>query len=128
MAAHGLSLCRYEVKETTSREDLELDLRETLDGLAGWFTSLATTGQSGQREPTPPLASGLPQSAERLALIEAFRQKSGGIEEKFEARAHKSDWTMPYRLFRPSASGRIPLVVYLPTHGLLQMLFGDTAR
>ncbi|HKI01750.1 MAG TPA: amino acid adenylation domain-containing protein [Thermoanaerobaculia bacterium] len=37
MAAHGLSLQRYEVLEVTSREDLELDMRETPDGLAGWF-------------------------------------------------------------------------------------------
>src|SRR6202035_1889650 len=32
-----LSLCRYEVMESTSREDLELDMRETPQGLAGWF-------------------------------------------------------------------------------------------
>jgi amino acid adenylation domain-containing protein len=37
MSARGLSLGRYEVLETTSREDLELDLRETPQGLAGWF-------------------------------------------------------------------------------------------
>jgi non-ribosomal peptide synthetase component F len=37
MAAQGLSLQRYEVLEQTSREDLELDMRETPDGLAGWF-------------------------------------------------------------------------------------------
>ena len=37
MAAQGLSLARYEVLEQTSREDLELDLRETADGLAGWI-------------------------------------------------------------------------------------------
>src|SRR5579864_1936332 len=37
MAARGLALARYEVSETTSREDLELDLRETPEGLAGWF-------------------------------------------------------------------------------------------
>jgi amino acid adenylation domain-containing protein len=37
MAARDLSLSRYEVMESTSREDLELDLRETPDGLAGWF-------------------------------------------------------------------------------------------
>ncbi len=37
MAARGLSLSRYEVMEGTSREDLELDLRETPQGLAGWF-------------------------------------------------------------------------------------------
>jgi amino acid adenylation domain-containing protein len=37
MAARGLTLSRYEVSETTSREDLELDMRETPEGLAGWF-------------------------------------------------------------------------------------------
>jgi amino acid adenylation domain-containing protein len=37
MKAHGLELARYEVSETASREDLELDLRETPEGLAGWF-------------------------------------------------------------------------------------------
>ncbi len=37
MAARGLSLSRYEVMESTSREDLELDMRETPQGLAGWF-------------------------------------------------------------------------------------------
>jgi hypothetical protein len=40
-------------------------------------------------------------SAERLALIEAFKTKSEGLDKKFEARTHKSDWVMPYRLFRP---------------------------
>jgi len=37
MAARGLDIRRYEVMESTSREDLELDMRETPDGLAGWF-------------------------------------------------------------------------------------------
>src|SRR5690242_1946122 len=68
-----------------------------------------------QGESTPPLAPGAPGSPERMALIDAFRKKSDGIADKFEAQAHKSDWTMPYRLFRPNVSGRLPLVVYL--HG-----------
>ena len=54
-------------------------------------------------------------SPERIALIDAFKAKADGIEKQFEARTHKGEWTMPYRLFRPSASGRLPLVVYL--HG-----------
>ncbi len=54
-------------------------------------------------------------SRERLALIEAFKRNSEGLQDKFEARTHKGDWTMPYRLFRPTASARLPLVVYL--HG-----------
>ena len=55
-------------------------------------------------DPTPPLASGAPKSPERTALIEAFKKQSDGLEKKFEARTHKSDWTMPYRLFQPAAS------------------------
>lgn len=68
-----------------------------------------------QGDATPPLAPGAPDSPERTALIDAFRARSEGIADKFEARTHTSDWTMPYRLFRPNASGRLPLVVYL--HG-----------
>ena len=51
----------------------------------------------------------------RLALIDDFRKKSDGLEKKFEVRSYKSDWLMPYRLFRPEAKGKLPLVVYL--HG-----------
>jgi predicted peptidase len=54
-------------------------------------------------------------SPQRIALIEIFRKQSEGLETKYEARTHKSDWLMPYRLFRPEASGKLPLVVYL--HG-----------
>jgi len=66
-------------------------------------------------ESTPALASGDPMSPERLALIEEFKKQSEGLEKKFEARTHKRDWVMPYRLFRPQATGKLPLVVYL--HG-----------
>jgi predicted peptidase len=49
-------------------------------------------------------------------LIDAFVKRSEGLQDKFEARTHKSDWDMPYRLFRPErANGKIPLVMYL--HG-----------
>ncbi|HEY4640846.1 MAG TPA: phospholipase [Thermoanaerobaculia bacterium] len=54
-------------------------------------------------------------AAARLALIETFRQQSDGLEKKYERRTHKSDWTMPYRLFRPEGKGKLPLVMYL--HG-----------
>ena len=64
---------------------------------------------------TPALAPGAPMSPERIALINEFKQKSEGMEKAFEARTHKSDWVMPYRLFRPAASGKLPLVLYL--HG-----------
>jgi predicted peptidase len=68
-----------------------------------------------QVDGTPRLAPGTPTSPERLALIDAFKKKADGIERTFEARTHKSDWEMPYRLFRATASGKLPLVVYL--HG-----------
>ncbi len=64
---------------------------------------------------TPSLAPGAPNSPGRLALIEAFKKQSDGLDKKFEARTHKGSWTMPYRLFRPEASGKLPLVIYL--HG-----------
>jgi len=64
---------------------------------------------------TPPLAPGTPLSAERMSLIETFKKQSEGLEKKFEARTHKSDLIMPYRLFRPEVSGKLPLVIYL--HG-----------
>ena len=64
---------------------------------------------------TPRLAPGAPMSAERISLIEAFKKQSEGLETKFEARSLKSDWTMPYRLFRPSTNKKAPLVLYL--HG-----------
>jgi predicted peptidase len=63
----------------------------------------------------PALAPGAPMSAERLAIIEAFKKQSDGLEKKYEARTLKGDWTMPYRLFKPEATGKLPLVVYL--HG-----------
>src|SRR5215467_12989771 len=68
-----------------------------------------------QDEATPALAKGAPTSPERTALIDAFKEKSAGLDKKFEARSHKSGWTMPYRLFRPTATGKLPLVLFL--HG-----------
>jgi predicted peptidase len=62
----------------------------------------------------PALAPGTPMSSERLAVIETFKKESEGLEQKYEPRTHKGDdMVMPYRLFRPEASGKIPLVVYL---------------
>src|SRR3954447_13827400 len=63
----------------------------------------------------PPLAAGTPTSAERVALIEAFRRGANGLDRRFEKRAHHGSWPMPYRLFRPAAIGKVPLVLYL--HG-----------
>ncbi len=71
--------------------------------------------QAQQGDSLPPLAPGAPRSPERLALIDAFQRRSEGIDARFEARTHTSDWVMPYRLFRPRAAGALPLVMYL--HG-----------
>lgn len=73
--------------------------------------SLATA----RNEPTPSLAPGAPNSPERIALIESFRKRSEGLDKSFEARTYKGDWMMPYRLFHPETTGKLPLVVYL--HG-----------
>ncbi len=82
--------------------------------------SLAAKGAASTTvDVAPPLAPGTPMSAERRALIDAFTRKSDGLEKKFEARSYKSDWTMPYRLFRPTASGELPLVMYLHGSGAL---------
>jgi predicted peptidase len=88
-------------------------------GLLGSMSAGAVLPLSLLRTPqgdsVPPLAPGAPMSPQRLALIAAFRQRSEGIETTFEARSHKRDRVMPYRLFRPHASGKLPLVVFL--HG-----------
>jgi len=81
----------------------------------GSFELMAGTSAAAKDDPTPPLAPGAPTSSERVALIEAFKKQSEGLEKKFEVRTHKSDSVMPYRLFRPEAAGKVPLVVYL--HG-----------
>jgi predicted peptidase len=73
------------------------------------------SAKEAKDDSAPTLAPGAPNSPERLALIEAFKKQSDGLDQKYEARNHKSTWTMPYRLFRPQASGKLPLVVYL--HG-----------
>ena len=84
-------------------------------GLNFSFPTNASTAEA-KDESTPRLAPGAPNSPERIALIEAFKKQSEGLEKKFEARTHKSDWVMPYRLFHPeAATGKLPLVVFL--HG-----------
>src|SRR5262249_29191715 len=63
-----------------------------------------------------PLAPGTPNSPERTALIDVFRKQSEGLDKKFEPNTLESAGsTMPYRLFRPEAAAKLPLVVYL--HG-----------
>lgn len=66
---------------------------------------------------SPALAPGTPSSPQRTALIDDFRKRSEGLQDKFEARSHKSDWTMPYRLFRPATTGKLPLILYLSGSG-----------
>lgn len=91
-----------------------------------WFTTAkfnlgaVFAARPGEETLAPPLAPGTPTSPERMALIDAFKRKSEGLQDNFEARTHKGSWTMPYRLFRPEAASepagkKLPLVVYL--HG-----------
>jgi predicted peptidase len=103
---------------------LKLSRRQALQMYAaGLATAWAGCGLSGALESatnsdaTPPLARGTPNSSERTALVEDFRKRSEGLQAKFEARTYKGDWTMPYRLFRPAASGKLPLVLYLSGSG-----------
>jgi predicted peptidase len=85
--------------------------------LAGWTTS--------QDAPSaPPLASGGPHSPERRALIDAFRRKTAGLADRFESRVYNGSRPMPYRLFRPVGTARVPLVLYLHGSGGL----GDDNR
>jgi predicted peptidase len=78
--------------------------------------SFAPNASAANYDSTPALAPGAPMSPERLALIEAFKKQSDGLENKYEARVYKGDdMSMPYRLFRPEGAGKLPLVVYL--HG-----------
>src|SRR4051812_43850845 len=79
------------------------------------FSQLVSSLSTPQSEPAPALAPGTPQSPERMALIEAFKRDSEGVDKQFKARSHTSDWVMPYRLFRPQTSGSLPLVLFL--HG-----------
>jgi predicted peptidase len=79
---------------------------------AAWLAgSTAAKGEAA----TPALALGAPNSEARTTLIDKFRRESEGLQKKFEARTHKSDWVMPYRLYRPQSQGKLPLIVYL--HG-----------
>lgn len=83
--------------------------------VGAWIASHTAYALPMSAEGTPTLAPGSPKSPERLALIERFKKDSEGLQSKFEARTYKSDWTMPYRLFRPELKNRLPLIVYL--HG-----------
>jgi predicted peptidase len=91
---------------------------------AVWFAAAARSSSNGLVSPeshanagdiTPALAPGAPTSAQRLVLVDAFLERSEGLQDKFEPRTFKSDWVMPYRLFRPKSAEKVPLVMYL--HG-----------
>jgi predicted peptidase len=79
------------------------------------LSAVISTNAFAKDDATPSLSPGAPLSQQRVAVIEAFKKQSDGLEKKFEARSYKSDWTMPYRLFRPATNKRVPLVLYL--HG-----------
>jgi len=76
---------------------------------------LAREGETTEGDFNPVLAPGAPTSPERAALVDSFLKRSEGLQDQFEPRTHKSDWTMPYRPFHPKSSQRLPLVMYL--HG-----------
>jgi|SRR5579863_2092905 len=97
----------------------------------GFNFSVAANAFAAKGDSAPPLAPGAPNSPERQGLIEAFRKQSEGLQDKFEARTHKSDWVMPYRLFRSATTRKTPLVMYLHGSGglgddnLKQLQFGN---
>lgn len=105
---------------TTRREVICLlsaaSIATLLGGTKGLMaaSSLAINDHSVDH-PMPLLAPGSPMSAERTALIETFKKQSEGIDREFEARVLKGKSAMPYRLFRPKFTGKLPLVIYL--HG-----------
>src|SRR5690349_20287616 len=72
--------------------------------------SFVSEALAAKDDTVPPLAPGAPMSPERLSLIEAFKKQSEGLEKRYEARTLKGAWAMPYRLFKPEATGRLPLV------------------
>ena len=85
---------------------------------AAWIATaldLSPSSLAWARDASPKLAPGTPTSSERITLIDTFREKSAGLENQYEARSYKSDFTMPYRLFKPAVTGKLPLVLYL--HG-----------
>src|ERR1700722_3086033 len=115
----------------TRREAVRAMGSATQIGVTFLYTPRAMA--AAKEEATPPLAPGTPMSAERVALIDAFKKASDGLEKQYEARTSKGDWTMPYRLFRPEASGKkLPLVIYLHGSGgqgddnLRQLGLGNT--
>lgn len=103
-------------RKITRRQALRMCGASVAAAYVGRGFSLAHIS-AGSGGAAPPLAPGAPNSPERTALIEDFKKRSEGLQDKFEARTYKSDWTMPYRLFRPSVTGKLPLVLYLSGSG-----------
>ena len=83
--------------------------------VGAWIAARSAYALPISGEGTPALLPASSMSSERLALIERFKKDSEELQNKFDARTHKSDWVMPYRLFRPESKDKLPLVVYL--HG-----------
>jgi acetyl esterase/lipase len=79
------------------------------------FSIVPIAAAAAKDDSAPPLAPVAPMSRKRMVLIDAFTKQSEGVQNRFEARTLNRDRAMPYRLFRPQASGMLPLVVYL--HG-----------
>jgi predicted peptidase len=106
------------IRKSTRREALKLCGAGLVAAFAGRAFSIGRRSiVYRDTAPGPALSPGTPNSAERLALITDFRKQSDGLQDKFEARTYKSDWTMPYRLYRPVASGKLPLILYLSGSG-----------
>jgi predicted peptidase len=103
-------------QKTTRREALRMCGAGLAAACAGRAFGLPSKA-AAISDTAPALAPGAPNSPQRMALIELFRTRSEGLQDKFEARTYKADWTMPYRLFRPAATGKLPLVLYLSGSG-----------
>ena len=101
-------------EKITRRDTLRLLSSASL-GLCIAAPAYALLNPVSAPDATPPLSPGSPTSPERLALIESFKKTSEGLQKKFEPHTHNGVLPMPYRLFRPENTGKLPLVVYL--HG-----------
>jgi predicted peptidase len=99
---------------TTRRVAIRSLLSASAAALLGGRSAFAGRALA-EGDSVPRLAPGDPRSPERLALIASFEKRAAGLEKAYEARSHESDWEMPYRLFRPRTTERVPLVLYL--HG-----------
>ena len=98
--SHDNTQSAIERLTTVSAGSLRTATRSSASPCSATALGLLTPhGESGL-----PLARGAPMSPARVALIDAFRKRSKGIDAPFEARSQTSDREMPYRLYRPEAS------------------------